>query len=113
MYNIRPSRPPKPKKVEELNELPADLQEVYNSLHLTKKQFEVLDDFLEKALKAIENENKYEKALLKMSGYVQNCNKCIHEENSSNCARSLGYDDDAICRQGHSDYYKRQAGLEV
>ena len=91
-------------------ELPADLQEVYNVLHLTEKQFEVLDDFLEKALTAIENQPKHEKALELMAEY-------------SLCATAYGRDCDICdfgnpkirneCMSQYVNEFKKQAGLEV
>lgn len=39
-------------------ELPKNLQEVYNKLRLSEEDFEVLDEFLEKALIAIDRQEK-------------------------------------------------------
>lgn len=41
-----------------VHELPNDLQKVYNKLRLSEEDFEVLDDFLEKALIAIDKQEK-------------------------------------------------------
>lgn len=92
-------------------DLPPELQEIYDSLNLTKEQFEVLDGFFERALVAIENEGKYESALSKMRVFVQNCYCCIYEENSMKCARANGCDEE-ICRKGIIAYFKNKAGFE-
>lgn len=41
-----------------VHELPKNLQEVYNKLRLSEEDFEVLDEFLEKALITIDKQEK-------------------------------------------------------
>lgn len=67
---------------------------------------------INEAIKALENQPKYEKALYEMSKNVQSCYRCKHEENSPDCARNNGFDE-SICLNGHVDYYKKEAGSEI
>ncbi len=98
------------KETETIVDLPADLQDVYNVLHLTEKQFEVLDNFLEKALIALANQAKYEKALQLMAehslcatAYGNNCDVCDCE--NPNIRNK--------CMSQYINDFKQQAGLEV
>ena len=97
-------------EAETIVDLPADLQNVYNVLHLTEKQFEVLDNFLEKALIALANQAKYEKALQLMAehslcatAYGNNCDVCDCE--NPNIRNK--------CMSQYINDFKQQAGLEV
>lgn len=97
-----------------MNDLPADLQKVYDSLHLTEEQFEVLDEFLGKALKAIENEPKYEKALFLMAGadVGRPCRNCIYSINGKHCYHKDYPLGPLRCVPGTVDYYKSAAGFK-
>lgn len=97
-------------------ELPADLQDVYNLLHLTEEQFEVLDNFLEKSLTAIENASKYEKVIVDMADWIRGtaevgeyCDECQYfDGENESCAGMAPVE----CRANIIEYYKKRAGLK-
>lgn len=103
------------KEAETIVDLPADLQAVYNVLHLTEKQFEVLDTFLEKALVALANQVKYEKIIDDMAEEIADCAEIglycdgcqDFEDENEDC---LGTSSDK-CRVHIGKYYKQRAGL--
>jgi len=77
--------------------------------HLSSDGYNV--SMLDDAIKALEDQLKYEAALYEMSKNVQTCYRCKHEEDSPNCARNNGRDE-SICLNGHVDYYKNKFGLD-
>lgn len=104
------------KEAETIVDLPADLQAVYNVLHLTEKQFEVLDNFLEKALVALMRQPKYEKIIADMAEEISDCaeigiycNGCQYfEGENEDCEATSSIE----CRAHIVKYYKQRAGIE-
>lgn len=87
-------------------DLPEEIQKIYDSLHLTEKQFEVLDDFLKMALLARENRLKYNHAIELMA--IELIWKELKE-------RGEEYDqiDFGAKRTSCINNFKRQVGLKV
>lgn len=101
---------------EKPGELPADLQEVYNLLHLSEEQFEVLDNFLEKSLTAIKVASKHEKIIADMADWIQGtaevgeyCDECQYfDAENESCTTAVPVE----CRANIIEYYKKRAGLK-